>query len=121
MGMSGMKTHKDLEVWKESINLAKTIYMISKDFPNEELYGLTTQMRRSAVSVASNIAEGAARRTKKEFIQYLYISLGSLSELETQLILSRELGLIKEYTILNSVEKIRKMLTGLIKHQKKSQ
>jgi four helix bundle protein len=66
-----MGTHKDLEVWRQSIELAKAVYQLTADFPNSELYGLVSQMRRSAVSVASNIAEGAARNSDKEFIQFL--------------------------------------------------
>lgn len=86
-----MKTHKDLDVWKNSISLVKEIYIVSKLFPKDELYGLTNQIRRSAVSVASNIAEGAARNYEKEFIRFLYIAKGSLSELETQIIIAKEL------------------------------
>lgn len=70
-----IKTHKDLDVWKESIELARLVYLITSKFPKEELYGITQQIRRSAVSISSNIAEGAARNSKKEFIQFLYISL----------------------------------------------
>lgn len=86
-----MKSHKDLEVWKRSVELVKTIYEITKSFPKEELYGLTNQMRRSAISIPSNIAEGAARNHNKEFIQFLYITLGSIAELETQIIISKKL------------------------------
>jgi four helix bundle protein len=86
------KTHRDLEIWKEGINLVTKIYKLTKNFPKEELYGLTSQMRRAAVSYPSNLAEGAARDSISEYIRYIYISLGSLSELETQLIISRNLG-----------------------------
>jgi len=85
-----VKTHRDLDVWKNRIELVKKIYILTKDFPKEEIYTLTSQIRRSAISIPSNIAEGAARNSKKEFIQFLYIALGSAAELETQLI-----GLIK--------------------------
>jgi len=78
-----IKNHKDLEVWKKSMDLVSNIYKITESFPNKELYGLTNQIRRAAVSVPSNIAEGAARSSKREFIQFLYVALGSLSELET--------------------------------------
>lgn len=80
-----MKTHRDLDVWKKSVSLVTSIYEITKSFPKEEIYGLTNQIRRAAVSVPSNIAEGSARQGNKEFIQFLYIALGSLTELETQL------------------------------------
>jgi len=71
-----IRNHKDLNVWKKSIDLVDIIYKMTKSFPKEELYCLTSQIRRSAISVPSNIAEGAARSSKKEFIQFLYIALG---------------------------------------------
>jgi four helix bundle protein len=85
--------HKDLEVWKRSIELAKAIYELTARFPASEMYGLVAQMRRSAISAASNIAEGAGRDSDKEFIHFLYITLGSVSEIETQYILAKELQL----------------------------
>jgi four helix bundle protein len=114
--MDGMKTHKDLNVWKEAMSLAKDVYSLTRNFPKEEMYGLVSQMRRAAVSIPSNIAEGAARNSHKEFIQFLYTSLGSLAELETQLLLSRDLGFVKNSEIDEDIERIRKMLFGLIKH-----
>lgn len=72
--------HKDLEVWKKSMDLVEDVYALSKFFPNDEKFGLTNQIRRASVSVPSNISEGAARKSDKEFIQFLYIALGSLSE-----------------------------------------
>jgi four helix bundle protein len=111
----------DLDVWKLSIELVKDIYKITKIFPKEELFGLTSQIKRSVISVSSNIAEGASRQTNKEFIQFLYISLGSASEVETQLIIAKELNFINENELdylLNKIEKIKKMLNGLIKHLK---
>lgn len=116
-----MKTHKDLEVWKNSIALVTDIYSITKQYPNSEIYGLTNQIRRSAVSVPSNIAEGAGRNHNKENIQFLYISLGSLSELETQIIISHNLGYIEENTltdICNKIKLITSQLTGFIKFLK---
>lgn len=86
-----MKRHKDLEVWKKSISLISSIYTATTDFPAGEVYGVTNQIRRLAVSIPSNIAEGSARQGKKEFVQFLYISLGSLAELETQLNIARNL------------------------------
>jgi len=76
-----VKDHKKLDIWKMSVDLVPEVYEITKKFPKEELYGLTNQVRRSAVSIPSNISEGAARNTEKEFIQFLYIALGSASEL----------------------------------------
>lgn len=112
-----VKTHKDLDVWKDSIDLVKDIYLITKDFPNDELYGLTSQIRRCAVSIPSNIAEGSARNHNKEFVQFLYVSLGSLAELETQLIIAEQIGYLKNYDY-TSMNKIKKMLLGLIKYMK---
>src|SRR5450759_2378684 len=108
--------HKDLEVWKESMLLAKEAYLLTKSFPKEELYGITSQIRRASVSVPSNIAEGAARSSDKEFIQFLYISLGSLSELETQLLLSRDLEFTGPLTIFPKIELIKMKILGLIKY-----
>ena len=111
-------THKDLDVWKAAMELAKLVYLITSKFPKEELYGLTQQIRRSAVSIPSNIAEGAARNSRKEFMQFLHISLGSLAELETQLLLSEKLGFLQIKEIEHKVERISKMLIGLIKYLK---
>ena len=111
----GVKTHKDLNVWKEAIRLAKQIYLITRKLPDDEKYGMSSQLKRSAISIPSNIAEGAGRNSIKEYIKFLYVSLGSLSELETQLILSYELGLITDITANQNVELVRKMLLGLIK------
>jgi len=116
-----VKTHKDLTVWKESMSLVLDIYEITKKFPDYEKFGLSNQMQRSSVSIPSNIAEGAARSSVKEFIQFLYISLGSLSELETQLIISYKLNYIPEANfteLANKLEIIRKQLLNLIKYQK---
>ncbi|APG26460.1 four helix bundle protein [Syntrophotalea acetylenivorans] len=115
-----MKNHKDLDVWQLSMGLVTDIYKLTGVFPKEEIYGLSNQMRRAAVSVPSNIAEGAARNSKKEFIQFLHISLGSLAEVETQLIISNNL----EYALaiesfLEKVERVKRMLNGLIFHLKK--
>ena len=116
-----MKTHKDLEVWKNSIDLVTSVYEITKTFPKYELYGLTSQIRRSAVSIPSNIAEGAGRNHNKEFIQFLYIALGSLAELETQLIISNKIQFLNEAflnEIINKLNLIRSQITGLIKYLK---
>ena len=110
-----MRTHLDLDVWKKSIQFVKKIYEITSKFPDTEKYGLTNQMRRCAVSIPSNIAEGAGRNSKKEFKQFLYISLGSISEIETQLIISTELSYLKDKSLLEELNEIRKMLFGLIK------
>jgi four helix bundle protein len=112
-----MANHKDLQVYKEAIGLAKAVYGLTSGFPASELYGLVSQMRRAAVSVASNIAEGAARNSDKDFIHFLYIVLGSIAELETQYILSTELGFTeRSESVEKPMEDVRKMAVGLIKH-----
>jgi four helix bundle protein len=112
-----IKTHKDLDVWKKSLDLVEFIYRLTEAFPQKEIYGLTNQIRRAVVSVPSNIAEGAARSSEKEFSKFLYISLGSLSEVETQLIIAQRLKYIGNYDDSLLIE-IRKMLIGLIKSLK---
>lgn len=116
--MNKIKTHKDLDVWKESMSLVEEVYKLTESFPKNEIFGLTSQMRRAATSIPSNIAEGAARNSDKEFIQFLHVSLGSLAELETQLLLSRKLGFLKNEQLDGRVERIRKMLLGLVKYLK---
>lgn len=115
-----MKSHKDLTVYKTSIDLVVDIYRTSKSFPNEEKFGLTSQIRRAAVSIPSNIAEGAARNTKKDFSRFLYIALGSLAEVETQLEIASRLEFMAGY---EDIEKktiyIRRMLLKLIDSLKK--
>ena len=90
------RPHKKLEVWKNSMELAKIVYKITGSFPSSELYGLVSQMRRAAVSIPSNISEGAARTGKKEFLQFLNIAQGSASELDTQVELAKELEFITQ-------------------------
>jgi four helix bundle protein len=100
------------------MELAKVIYQATDSFPAKETYGITSQMRRSAVSVPSNIAEGFMRRHNKEYKQFLYIALGSLAELETQVLLSEGLGFLKnaeDMDILANINELNKMITGLIK------
>jgi four helix bundle protein len=119
-----MKTHHDLEVWKKSIDLVTEIYKVTESFPKTEQYGLTNQIRRCAVSIPSNIAEGAARTSIKEFSQFLSISLGSISELETQLIISNNLKFIdvNQYNeLIPSLVTIRRMTIGLKKTLNKSE
>ncbi|TCN62194.1 four helix bundle protein [Acetobacteroides hydrogenigenes] len=114
-----METHKDLDVWKLSIELVVNIYKFTEEFPKSELYGLTSQIRRAAVSIPSNIAEGAARKNTKEFIQFLYISLGSIAEIDTQLIISQRLGYAEiNGELADRIEHIRKMLINLIRKLK---
>ncbi|TXF77536.1 four helix bundle protein [Chryseobacterium sp.] len=110
-----MGTHKDLDVWKRSIELVTTVYRITSEFPKEEIFGLTNQIRRASISIPSNIAEGAARNSDKVFIHFLYIALGSQQELETQLLIANNLSFLssEQYDKVNSqVETIGKQLNG---------
>ena len=94
--MAAVGTHRDLHAWRESIALAEIIYRATASFPKSELFGLASQLRRCAISIPSNIAEGAARNSTREFVQFLGISCGSLSELETQIELATRLGYLKQ-------------------------
>ncbi|MBI2296729.1 MAG: four helix bundle protein [Betaproteobacteria bacterium] len=93
--MSALSTHRDLAAWREAMQLVKVVYRETAGFPREELFGLTAQIRRCAISIPSNLAEGAARNSPGELMQYLGITCGSLAELETQLKLAVELGFLK--------------------------
>lgn len=111
----GVRKHHELRVWSEAISSVKEIYRITSMFPREELYGLISQMRRAAVSVASN-AEGAARSGNREFMHFLYMVRGSLSELETQVTVAKELGYLHNDSRLDSkLDATFDLLGGLIK------
>lgn len=111
-----MASHKELKVWQESMDLVVCIYETVKIFPKEELYGLTSQMKRSALSIPSNIAEGAGRNGKAEYCRFLYIALGSASELETQIEIAYRLNFINDIKNLDSkIRFIKNMLSKLIK------
>jgi four helix bundle protein len=115
--MNSTKSHRDLDVWKTSMDFVLDLYKITETFPIAEKFGLVAQMQRAAVSICSNIAEGAGRFHPKEYVQFLYISMGSVSELETQLEISFRLGYVKSIEIeRETLNRIRKMLIGLIKH-----
>ncbi len=113
-----MKSHKDLDVWRAAIDMARDIYELTKAYPKEERYGIISQMRRSAVSIASNIAEGAARQGKKEFIQFLYVAVGSANELDTQIEISKATGL-GDTKILSDIQerltRVMMLIRGLIR------
>jgi four helix bundle protein len=116
------KPHKKLDVWELSMDLATQVYQETRAFPKEEIYGLTAQIRRAAVSIPSNIAEGAGRQTKREFANYLHMAQGSLSELDTLLELAVTVGYLprERWIILeHRMERVDKMLSGLIRHQKR--
>lgn len=113
-----MVTHKDLDIWKLGIELVEEVYKATAEFPREEIYGLTNQMRRASVSIPSNISEGAARSSKKEFTKFLYIALGSLAELETQTIISEKLGYLRKHPLTDLIEKQRRKQLNFIKYLK---
>lgn len=113
-----MKTHKDLDVWKKSIELVTRLYKVTTGFPQHELYGMVSQLRRASVSVPVNLAEGAGRNHRKEFIQFIGISMGSASELETLLLISKNLNYLSNevFSELNTeLEIIMKTLTNLLR------
>ncbi|MBD0316305.1 MAG: four helix bundle protein [Nitrospiraceae bacterium] len=112
-------THKDLDVWEKAMDLAVRAYALTSQFPKEELYGLTSQIRRCAISIPSNIAEGAARQSRREYVQFLHIASGSVAELETQLILAARLGFPSDANALAHLEEVRKLLLGLLRSLKK--
>ncbi|WES96971.1 four helix bundle protein [Chryseobacterium arthrosphaerae] len=112
-----MANFKELLVWQKSIDFVTEIYRITETFPKTEVYGLISQIRRAAVSIPSNIAEGNSRRSKPDYLQFLKISRGSCAEVETQLVISKNLGFFNEgdYLQLNQeIIEISKMLNGLI-------
>ncbi len=112
-----MKTYKDLIVWQKSIELVKEIYTLTDKFPKEEIFGLTSQMRRCAVSIPSNIAEGKMRTSTKEFSRFLYISYGSGAELETQIIIAKNLNKTNSLSydrVDLLLEEVMRMLNALI-------
>jgi len=114
-----MRCHQKLEVWQAAMQLVTEIYRLTADFPDSERFGLISQMRRAAVSVPSNIAEGAARGSTADFIRFLYIARGSLSELETQLLLAAQLNFTDDiYQVVEGINRVFARLAGLINYLK---
>ena len=116
--MGKIQTYRDLDIWNAGIKLVKEIYKLTEKFPKEEMYGLSIQMRRSAVSIPSNVAEGFRRYHNKEYRQFLYITLGSCAELETQITIAKELKYIRdqeEAALLEKLDHICRMTSNLIK------
>lgn len=114
---STIRSFRDLRIWSGGIDLVKLIYQLTSKFPQKETYGLASQMQRAAVSIPSNIAEGHIRAHTKEFLQFLYMALGSCAELETQCVIAKELGYSNEETfnkLLNSIEDESRQIRGLI-------
>jgi four helix bundle protein len=113
--------HKDLDVWQKSMDFVVELYNITNEFPKEERFGLIDQIRRASVSIPSNIAEGSARGSDKDFIRFLYFALGSASEVETQVIISERLGYLdkdKEDSLQIKLSNVKKMILGLITYLK---
>jgi four helix bundle protein len=118
-----IRSHKDLRVWEASMDMAVAVYRATDTFPKQEMFGLVSQMRRSASSVPANIAEGFSRQHKTEFVQFLHISKGSLSELQTHIDLSQRLGFLAPSAAASLEEKtdaVGKMLYGLLSTVKKA-
>ena len=116
-----IQSYKDLIVWQKSIQLVKDVYILTAAFPQSEIYGITSQMRRAAVSIPSNIAEGYGRRSTKDYLRFYLIAYGSALELETQLIISKELGFAtnKNLTVTNTLLiEVMKMLNSMISKMK---
>ena len=110
--------YEDLQVWQKALDLAEQIYLLTRGFPQQEVYGLTSQLRRAAVSIASNIAEGSARNNVGEFKQFIGISLGSVAELKTQLYIARRIQLVeidKLDVLLKQSSEVERMLNGLLR------
>ena len=110
-----MRSHQKLDVWQAAMSLVKQVYQVTASFPKAEIYGLISQMRRAAVSIPSNISEGAARLGDREFLKFLFIARGSLSELETQILIAKDLGFLSENNaLLFQTDKVFALLGGLI-------
>ena len=113
-----LRSYRELRVWQKSFALCKEVYRLSRMFPADERFGLVAQVRRAAVSIPSNIAEGHSRDTTRDYLRYLWVAKGSLAEVETQLLLAKELKFTKEQEIdelLNTANEVGRMLSGLIK------
>ena len=109
--------HSELNAWKESISLVKKVYSLTALFPTTEQFGLTSQIRRAVVSIPSNIAEGCGRNSDKELVRFCWISMGSLSEVETQLYIAKELGYVDDIDEVEiELSKVRKILSGFINY-----
>ncbi len=112
-----MRNYRDLEVWKKAHELTLQLYKVSRSFPREEIYGLTSQLRRAAASIGANLAEGCGRQTDNEMARFVRIALGSSSELDYHLLLSRDLGLVGDEDYRHSateLTRVRKMLRSLL-------
>ncbi len=116
--MAKVRSYRELEIWRKAMIIVKKVYGVVESFPREEIYGLTSQMKRSVVSIPSNISEGFRRQHNKEFKQFLFVALGSSAEIETQLTIAKELGYItpsQEQEFLVELDRICRMISSLIK------
>lgn len=114
-----MRTHENLDVWKKAVDVVVLTYRLTEKFPSDEKFGLTSQIRRAAISIPSNIAEGAARTSDKEFLYFLSNAQGSASEVTTQLLIGQKLGYISEeqnHELRLKFDEIGRMITGLRDH-----
>jgi four helix bundle protein len=116
-----VQSFKDLIVWQKSFSLVKSVYKLSEDLPERERFGLISQLQRAAVSIPSNIAEGSERGTRKDYIQFLRVALGSSVELETQLLLSEDLYNVNVTEVCSKLTEVQKMLTAMIKSLNKTE
>lgn len=117
-----MRPHRNLEAWKKAMDFVVDVYRATESFPIEEKFGLTSQIRRAAVSIPASIAEGAARQSLKEFVRFLSIAQGSASELETELVIGQRLGYINDNDVKemsNALDAIGRLITGLSNHLKR--
>lgn len=114
-----MRPHEQLDVWKKSVDFSVEVYRATESFPKDERFGLISQIRRAAVSIAANIAEGAGRRSDKEFLNFLSMSQGSASEVETELLIAHKLGYLTDadfQSLMQRMDEIGRMITGLCSH-----
>lgn len=117
--MSKIESYQDLDVWKQTKDLVRIIYQQTKTFPKEEQFGLTNQIRRAAVSIPTNIAEGCGRNHTKDSIQFFFISRGSLYEVETQIIIAYDLGFIssqEQENLISKIKSCKRLLNGFINY-----
>ncbi len=116
-----MRPHHNLDVWKKAIDFSLSVYSATESFPKDERFGLISQLQRASVSIAANIAEGAGRKSPKEFVNFLSIALGSASEVETELLIAFRLGYFREtefQELVSKLDEIGRMITGLCSYLK---
>ena len=112
--------HKDLDVWKKGMDLVEEVYKLTANFPSNEMYGLSNQLRRAAISIPSNIAEGSARKGDKELLYFINVAIGSIAEIETQMLIAARLKYVDEHNeIFDKITEVRKLLLGFRNYIKK--